>query len=146
MHAKGGEDLPLPQYKTSGAAGMDLHANIPKDKPITLGVGEFMVIPTGICIELPPYVEAQVRARSGNAKDYGISLVNGIGTIDVDYRGEIGAIIMNMGHEPFTIHRGDRIAQLVFNEYKRVKWVKVNALSGTVRGTKGYGSTKLKDN
>lgn len=145
MYVDGAADLDLPKYKTDGAVGMDLYANVPANEPVTLNVGDIKVIGTGICVELPINVEAQIRARSGNASKYGIALVNGLGTIDYDYRGEIGVILINMGCEPFTIHRGDRIAQVVFNEVKRANWVKVHELSKTRRGTKGYGSTKLSD-
>lgn len=146
LQVEGAEDLKLPEYKTIGAVGLDLHANVPVDCPVILRAGEFKVVPTGICIELPLGVEAQVRARSGNAKSFGIGLVNGIGTIDYDYRGEIGVILCNWGSSPFIIHRGDRIAQLVFNEVKRAEWLQVSKLSVTERGVKGYGSTKLSDN
>lgn len=131
--------MPLPAYQTEHAAGMDLCASI--DEPVRLGPLERRAIPTGIAIALPPGYEAQVRARSGLAAKHGISLVNGIGTIDADYRGEIGAILVNLSNEPFTIGPGMRIAQLVIARYERIEWEPVGSLDESARGEGGYGST-----
>ncbi len=135
----GCEDIPLPAYETVHAAGMDLRAAV--SKPITLGPGERALTPTGIRIALPPGAEAQVRPRSGMAVKHGISLVNALGTIDADYRGEIRVILINLGREPYTIHRGDRIAQLVIAPVLKVQWNPVETLEETARGESGFGHT-----
>jgi len=132
---------PLPEYKTKGSAGMDLQANI--DSPITLKPMERALIPTGIYLSIPEGYEAQVRARSGLAIKHGISLVNGIGTIDSDYRGEIGVILINFGNEGFTINPGDRIAQIVFSKYEKAELVEVETLDTTERGKGGFGHTGI---
>lgn len=132
-------DLPLPTYQTQHSAGMDLLAAI--DEPIILKPMERKVVPTGISIALPEGYEAQVRARSGLAAKFGIAMANGVGTIDADYRGEIGAILINLGQEDFTINRGDRIAQLVIAKYERIDWQLVETLDETDRGQGGFGST-----
>jgi dUTP pyrophosphatase len=129
----------FPGYETAGAAGMDLRAYI--EAPITLGPGERALVPTGISIALPQGFEAQVRARSGLAIKYGIGIVNGTGTIDSDYRGEIGVPIINWGHEDFVIKNGDRIAQMIVARYERVEWEPVSELPVTERGEKGFGHT-----
>lgn len=129
----------LPQYETEGSAGMDVRAAI--SKPINLKPMERAIIKTGLYVELPAGVEAQVRARSGLAIKHGISLVNGIGTIDSDYRGEIGVILINLGDKHYTINRGDKIAQLVFMKYERVELESVEQLSETKRGAGGFGHT-----
>ena len=129
----------LPTYQTSHSAGMDLTAT--NEAPVTLKSLERAIIPTGIAIALPEGYEAQVRARSGLAAKHGISLVNGIGTIDADFRGEIGVILVNLSSEPFTIEPGMRIAQLVVAAYARIEWDKVDDLDETERGKGGYGST-----
>jgi dUTP pyrophosphatase len=134
--------LPLPAYQTEQSAGMDLLAAI--NEPITLKPMERKVIPNGINIALPPGYEAQVRARSGLAVKHGITVLNGIGTIDADYRGEVAAILINLGQEDFVIQPGDRIAQLVINKHEVVKWQLVKDLDQTTRGTGGYGSTGVK--
>ncbi len=135
-------DLPLPSYKTAGAAGMDLYAAIPADETLTLLPGRRAAIPTGICAAIPEGYEAQVRARSGLAMRHGIAMVNGPGTIDSDYRGEICALIINTDREePFQIRRGDRIAQLVFAPVSQVEWDEVAELEMTGRGAGGFGST-----
>ena len=131
----------LPRYETAGAAGMDLRARV--DTPVTIGPGKRELIPTGIRIELPPGFEAQVRARSGLAVKHGIGLVNGIGTIDSDYRGEIKICLINLGEEPFTVNDGDRVAQLVIAKYVRVKINAVESLSDTKRGDGGFGHTGI---
>lgn len=132
---------PLPEYKTKGSAGMDLQANI--DSPITLKPMERALIPTGIYLSIPEGYEAQVRARSGLAIKHGITLANGIGTIDSDYRGEIGVILINLGQEAYTINRGDRIAQLVIVKYERVEFELVSDLDSTERGKGGFGHTGI---
>ncbi|MCX8111734.1 MAG: dUTP diphosphatase [Bacteroidia bacterium] len=131
--------LPLPEYETEGAAGMDLRAAL--KAPITLAPGERRAIPTGLYIELPPGYEAQVRPRSGLALRYGITLLNSPGTIDSDYRGEIQVILINLGTEPFTIEAGMRIAQLIVAPVVRVDWQVVESLNSTMRGTGGFGHT-----
>ena len=130
---------PLPRYETTGSAGMDLRANI--HEPITLGSLERKIIPTGLFIELPVGYEAQIRPRSGLSIKKGLSLVNSPGTIDSDYRGEIGIIMVNLSNEPQTIEPGERIAQMVIAKYEQATLVEVAALSETNRGTGGFGST-----
>lgn len=131
------KDLPLPKYMSDGAAGMDIYANVHTDTVVD--VGEIKLIPTGIRIALPQGYEAQIRPRSGLALKNGITMVNTPGTIDSDYRGEIGVIIINHGHEPFTIKRGDRIAQMVINKYEHVCWTETDSLDETERGSGGFG-------
>jgi dUTP pyrophosphatase len=133
------DSIVLPRYETSSASGMDLQADLLSE--ITLRPGERGLIPTGIHIELPEGLEAQVRARSGLAIKHGIGLINGIGTIDSDYRGEIKVPIINWGNEDFTIRNGDRIAQLVICRYERIGWIPVERLGETDRGTGGFGHT-----
>ena len=129
----------LPFYETKGSAGMDLKAYI--DEPVTIKPGQCMLVPTGLYIELPAGYEAQIRARSGLAIKKGIGLVNGIGTIDSDYRGEIKVILINWGDEDFVIENGDRIAQMVIARYERIEWEKAEELSETERGSGGFGHT-----
>ena len=129
----------LPFYETEGSAGMDLRAYI--EEPVTLKPGQRMLVPTGLYIELPAGYEAQIRARSGLAIKKGIGLVNGIGTIDSDYRGEIKVILINWGDEDFVIENGDRIAQMVIARYERVEWEQTDDLSETERGSGGFGHT-----
>lgn len=135
----GCEDLPLPAYETEHAAGMDLRAAV--TSPVTLAPGERAAVPTGIRIALPANVEAQIRPRSGLALRHGISMVNAPGTIDPDYRGEVRVILINHGHEPFTIERGERIAQMVFAPFVRGVWKPVDSLDDTARGDGGFGHT-----
>jgi dUTP pyrophosphatase len=137
-HAAG---LPLPAYATADAAGMDLVAAL--SKPMTLAPGERGLVPTGLVIALPAGYEAQVRPRSGLALKHGIALLNSPGTIDADYRGEIGVILVNHGQAPFAVERGLRIAQMVVAPVTRVVWVETEALSETARGTGGFGSTGI---
>ncbi len=132
-------DLPLPQYATPGSAGADLYAAI--DEPVILQPGERRKISTGIRIALPPGYEAQIRPRSGLADQYGLSMVNAPGTIDSDYRGVIQVILINLGQEPITIRRGDRIAQMVIAPVARAVWQEVDALPETERAEGGFGST-----
>ena len=134
-----GEGLPLPTYATAGAAGLDLLAAV--EAPVTLAPGERALVPTGLCMALPPGHELQVRPRSGLALRHGIVLPNSPGTIDEDYRGELQVIVMNAGAEAFTIERGMRIAQGVLSPVLRVEWVEVERLDDTVRATGGFGST-----
>ena len=137
-----GRDLPLPSYKSAQAAGLDLLAAIAS--PVTLGAGERRLIPTGIAIALPHGYEAQVRPRSGLAARHGITLLNSPGTIDADYRGEIQALLVNLGAEPVAIERGMRIAQMVIAPVSRAEWHEVAALPGSDRGASGFGSTGQK--
>lgn len=129
----------LPEYETKGSAGVDLQANV--EDAIVLKPMERALVPTGLFIELPEGYEAQVRARSGLAIRNGISLVNGIGTIDSDYRGEIKVILINLGAEDFTINKGDRIAQMVIIKHERADFVLVEELNETDRGQGGFGHT-----
>ncbi len=137
------ESAIIPKYQTEGSAGMDLHACI--DEAVVLEPGEHRLVPTGIAIALPNGYEAQVRARSGLAHKHGISLVNGIGTVDADYRGEIGVLIINHGSEDFVIEPQMRIAQLVIAQYEKIVWSEKASLKETVRGAGGFGSTELSD-
>jgi len=130
---------PLPRYETTGAAGLDLRANLTSD--IVLLPLERALIPTGLFIELPLGYEAQVRPRSGLAYKKGITVLNSPGTIDADYRGEIGVILVNLSNEAFTVSNGERIAQLVIARHEQAEWIEVNELSDTNRGAGGFGST-----
>lgn len=132
----------LPHYETPLSAGMDLRANI--ETPITLGSLERAIVPTGLFLELPEGYEAQIRPRSGLAAKKGITLLNSPGTIDADYRGEIGVILVNLSKEPFTIENGERIAQMVIAKYEQIQWQTVEILSETERGAGGFGSTGTK--
>jgi dUTP pyrophosphatase len=136
-----GEGLPLPDYETPGASAMDLRAAIPAEEPIHLLVGQRKVVPTGLSFAIPPGYEVQVRGRSGLAARHGIGIVNGVGTIDSDYRGELCVILINHGQEAFAINRGDRIAQMVVAPVVQARWTTVEKLSETARGTGGFGST-----
>lgn len=137
--SKGGA---LPAYATEGASGADLRAYI--EEPITLMPGERRLVPTGIFVEIPQGVEAQIRARSGLAIKHGIGLVNGVGTVDSDYRGEWNIPLINWGQEPYTIHSGDRIAQVIFSRYEKADFVSVSQISETERGAGGFGHTGIK--
>ncbi|MBX9945928.1 MAG: dUTP diphosphatase [Reyranella sp.] len=134
-----GHDLALPDYATAAAAGADLLAAIADD--IELGPLERRIVPTGIALALPVGFEAQVRPRSGLAAKHGITVANAPGTIDADYRGEVGVILVNLGREPFRITRGMRIAQLVVARHARAVWREVGELDRTARGAGGFGST-----
>ena len=137
-HAQG---LALPAYETAGSAGMDLRAAIPEDAPLTLLPGARALVPTGLKIALDPGWEAQVRPRSGLALKHGITCLNTPGTIDSDYRGEVGVILVNLGSEPFVIRRGERIAQMVVATVAQATVVEVETLDETARGEGGFGST-----
>ena len=132
----------LPSYQTALSAGMDLRANNPE--PIQLGPLERAIIPTGIFIELPSGYEAQIRPRSGLAAKKGVSLVNSPGTIDADYRGEIGVILVNLSNDPITVERGERIAQMVIAKHEQARWIEVDQLGESERGEKGFGSTGVR--
>jgi len=129
----------LPEYQTAGAAGADLHACI--DGPITLQPLERRMIPTGLSLAIPLGYEVQIRARSGMSIKHGITMVNGIGTIDADYRGEVGVLVINLSQEAFTIEPGMRIAQMVVAKYEVAAWNEVEVLDETDRGVGGYGSS-----
>ena len=135
------KDLPIPSYMSIQAAGMDLYANI--ESSILIKPGKFKTIPTGITIALPEGYEAQIRPRSGLAMKYGITVLNGPGTVDADYRGEINIILINFGKQDFKINRGDRIAQMVINKFEQVNMVEVDELPESSRGQKGFGSTGI---
>jgi dUTP pyrophosphatase len=137
-----GADLPLPAYATAGSAGMDLLAAVAAER--VLAPGRHELIPTAVAIALPPGFEAQVRPRSGLALRSGVTVLNSPGTIDADYRGEIGVILINLGADPFAVRRGDRIAQLVVAPVSRVCWEAGGELSDSVRGVGGFGSTGLR--
>jgi len=132
----------LPHYETIASAGMDLRANI--EEAITLKPLDRTIVKTGLFIELPIGFEAQVRPRSGLAAKKGITVLNAPGTVDADYRGEIGVILVNLSNEDFTIENGERIAQLVIAKHERAEWIEVETLSETSRGKGGFGSTGVK--
>ena len=139
--AEGANDLPLPRYMTANAAGMDLHANVHTD--ICLMPGEFKAIPAGIHIAIPKGFEAQIRPRSGLALKNGISIVNAPGTVDADYRGEIHVILINHAAEPYIVHRGDRIAQMVIAPVVTPEFIEISELPETERGDGGFGHTGM---
>ena len=129
----------LPQFETAQSAGMDLRANI--DAPVVLQPGDRALIPTGIAMALPEGFEAQIRPRSGLAYKYGVTVLNSPGTIDADYRGDVGVLLINHGKEPFTVEDGMRVAQMVVAKYSQFEWNEVKDLSSTDRGAGGFGST-----
>lgn len=133
---------PLPQYSTANSAGMDLRANI--DSPIVLAPLQRVLVPTGLSMSLPEGCEAQVRPRSGLALKHGITVLNTPGTIDADYRGEIGVILVNLGDKEFIINDGERIAQLVVAKYEQIEFLPVEALDETERGAGGFGHSGVK--
>ncbi|ABE37448.1 dUTP diphosphatase [Rhodopseudomonas pseudopalustris] len=137
-HAEG---LPLPAYQSAHAAGLDLCAANSADAPLLLAPGSYVLVPTGLTIALPENYEAQVRPRSGLAAKHGVTVLNAPGTIDADYRGEIGVLLINHGDAPFTIRRGERIAQMVIAPVVRAELIGVETLSETARGVGGFGST-----
>jgi dUTP pyrophosphatase len=130
-----------PAYETSASAGMDLRANI--DAPVTIKPLERTIVKTGLFIALPIGFEAQVRPRSGMAAKFGITVLNTPGTIDADYRGEIGVILVNLSNEEFTINDGDRIAQMIISKHEHIQWNEVDELDETGRGAGGFGSTGI---
>ena len=132
-------DLPLPAAASAGSSGCDLRAALAGEA--VLRPGERLLVPTGLALEIPPGWEGQVRPRSGLALRHGIGMVNAPGTIDSDYRGEVGVLLINLGAEPFTLGRGDRIAQLVIARVESVEWQEAEALGGSDRGEGGFGST-----
>jgi len=134
-----GTDVPLPSYATPGSAGMDLRATV--DAPVVIPPGGRALVACGVMIELPAGYEGQVRARSGLAVRHGVGVLNGPGTIDSDYRGEVKVILANFGAEPFTVNRGERIAQLVIAPVTRAQWDERDALGDTDRGAGGFGHT-----
>ena len=137
-HAEG---LALPAYQSADAAGLDLLAAVPETAPITLDPGKHALVPTGLVIALPKGYEAQVRPRSGLAARHGITVLNAPGTVDADYRGEVSVLLINHGDAPFTIKRGERIAQMVIAPVVQMELVAVTALAATDRGSGGFGST-----
>jgi dUTP pyrophosphatase len=136
-----GADLPLPDYQSAQAAGLDLVAAVPADAPVSIPPGQRATIPTGIAMALPPGTEGQVRPRSGLAARHGVTVLNTPGTVDADYRGEIQVILVNFGSEPFVVSRGMRIAQMVIASVLRVRISESPALGQTERGSGGFGST-----
>jgi dUTP pyrophosphatase len=141
MRLPHGVDLPLPAYQSDGASGLDLLAAVPADAPLTIAPGATAAVPTGVAIALARGTEAQVRPRSGLARNHGVTVLNAPGTVDADYRGEILVLLINHGSAPFTVARGMRIAQLVIAEVARVRLNVVATLDGTPRGAAGFGST-----
>ena len=137
-HAEG---LALPAYQSSQAAGLDLLAAVPEQTPLLLAPGQHAMVPTGLVIALPDGFEGQVRPRSGLAAKHGVTVLNSPGTVDADYRGEINVLLVNLGSEPFTIRRGERIAQMIVGPVTRVELVSAVSLSATTRGGGGFGST-----
>ena len=144
MRLPHGRDLPLPQYQSALAAGLDLLAAVADDSPVTIAPGGRVAIPTGIAIALPPGSEGQIRPRSGLAARHGITVLNAPGTIDADYRGELQVILVNIGADSFVIRRGMRIAQLVIAPIQHVKFVESDRLDSTERAAGGLGSTGIR--
>ena len=140
-HAAG---LPLPQYQSAGAAGLDLVAAVEKGRPLELAPGARALVPTGLVLELPAGTEAQVRPRSGLALRHGVTVLNSPGTIDCDYRGELKVLLVNLGEAPFAIERGARIAQLVVAKVARARLEETRSTAATRRGAGGFGSTGVK--
>jgi dUTP diphosphatase len=136
-----GLGLPLPAYQSEGAAGLDLLAAVAKGTPLPLAPGARALVPTGLVLQLPKGCEAQVRPRSGLALRHGLTVLNSPGTIDSDYRGEVGVLLVNLGEAPFLIQRGERIAQLVVQRVERVRLVEADRVAKSSRGAGGFGST-----
>jgi dUTP pyrophosphatase len=136
---KNAEGLPVPHYQTEHSAGVDLSAAL--DEDMVIGPGRWKLVPTGIAVAIPEGFEGQVRPRSGLALKHGIGMLNSPGTIDADYRGEIGVILFNFSDTPFAVHRGDRIAQMVIAKLERARFEQVETLSRTARGAGGFGHT-----
>jgi len=140
-----GEGLDLPRYQSAGAAGLDLVAAIAADGPVSIAPGQRRLVPTGLAIALPDGYEAQVRPRSGLALKNGVTVLNAPGTVDSDYRGEIGVILINLGDVPFVIARGDRIAQMVIAPVSQLEFEETSTLATSERGAGGFGSTGGRD-
>jgi dUTP pyrophosphatase len=136
-----GADLPLPSRQSAQAAGLDLCAAVAADAPMVIAPGKYASVPTGMVLALPPGTEAQVRPRSGLAAKHGVTVLNSPGTIDADYRGEVKVLLVNLGEQPFTVRRGERIAQFVVATVTRVELLETDALDATSRGSGGFGST-----
>ncbi len=134
-----GQGLPLPAYMTDGCSGMDVRAAV--EEPLVIGPGRVTLVPTGLSVSVPEGFEIQVRPRSGLALRSGVTVLNSPGTIDADYRGEVGVILANLGDEPFRVERGDRIAQLVVARVERCRWDEVDDLDDSQRGDGGFGHT-----
>jgi dUTP pyrophosphatase len=143
MRLPHGADLPLPQYQTAQAAGLDLVAAVPADAQVVIAPGARALIPTGVAVALPPGYEGQVRPRSGLAIRHGVTVLNTPGTVDADYRGELQIALANLGTEPFIVQRGMRIAQMIVAPVERVVLVEVESLNSTQRATGGFGSTGI---
>jgi dUTP pyrophosphatase len=141
MRLPHGAGLPLPAYQSAAAAGLDLVAAVPVDAPLAIAPGRYAAVPTGLAIALPVGMEAQVRPRSGLARNHGVTVLNAPGTVDADYRGEVQVLLINHGDGPFVVTRGMRIAQLVIAEVVHVGLSEVDRLDQTPRGTGGFGST-----
>ena len=139
LRLPGSEGLSLPRYMSDGASGMDLPAAVPE--PVVIAPGTIELVPTGFAVAVPQGFEAQVRSRSGMALKHGVFVLNSPGTIDSDYRGEVGVILANLGREPFTVTRGDRVAQLVVSRVTSVSWIEGEALTATGRAGGGFGHT-----
>ncbi|MDO4229149.1 MAG: dUTP diphosphatase [Capnocytophaga sp.] len=139
VNIKNTSQNPLPSYQTEDSAGMDIRASL--ENPIVIKPLERVVVKTGLFLEIPKGYEVQIRPRSGLAAKHGITVLNSPGTIDADYRGEIGVILVNLSNEAFTIENGERIAQMVFAKYEKITFEEVTQLSDTERGTGGFGST-----
>ncbi|HXW26295.1 MAG TPA: dUTP diphosphatase [Xanthobacteraceae bacterium] len=139
-----GADLPLPTYHSAAAAGLDLMAAVPADRPVAIAPGRWAAIPTGLALALPPGTEGQVRPRSGLAAQHGVTVLNAPGTIDADYRGEVKVLLVNLGADPFTVTRGMRIAQLVIAHAARARLVETADLAASGRGSGGFGSTGMR--
>ena len=136
-----GAGLPLPRQQTAGAAGLDLAAAIGVDETVTIAPGDYAMVPTGLVIALPEGYEAQIRPRSGLAARHGVTVLNSPGTVDADYRGEVKILLINHGREPFSLRRGERVAQMVVAPVSAVELVEVDELDATERGAGGHGST-----
>lgn len=143
MRLSHAEGLPLPGYQSDEAAGMDLLAAVDDAESTVLAPGERALVPTGLVLEIPPGIEAQVRPRSGLALRHGITVLNSPGTIDSDYRGEVKVLLVNLGEAPWEIQRGERVAQMVFQRIERAVLAEVAVLNDTLRGAGGFGSTGL---
>ena len=143
MRLPHGADLPLPQYQSALAAGLDLLAAVPAGAPVEIAPGARALIPTGVAIALPPGHEGQVRPRSGLAFRHGVTVLNALGTVDADYRGELQVILVNLGTEPFIVQRGMRIAQIIIAPVQRAVLVESDNLNATQRASGGFGSTGI---